>query len=189
MYKYSLLILLSFFILGCGSSTDQTKKKPPIKRYANARIAMANEILSRPDVYKLANYHLSGVSDNATALKNMQGAASGSTSARSRYAKAPGGYCYLQENMLQGMIALAKQGYRISISEIVGGGHSATSRHYLGVAYDVTHINGIKVSWNNPYYRAYMSKARALGATEVLGPGDRNHSGHLHIAWPRPAGQ
>ncbi len=150
---------------------------------------MAKAILAAPEKYKLANYHLSGVSDNATALKNVQATAAGYAAKRSSYARAPGGYCYLQENMLRGMIKLAKQGYTIAISEIAGGGHSSTSRHYLGVAYDVTHINGVKVSWNNPYFRAYMAKARALGATEVLGPGDRNHSGHLHIAWPRTDGR
>ena len=27
--------------------------------------------------------------------------------------------------------------------------------------------------------------ARAKGATEVLGPGYKGHSGHVHMAWPR----
>ncbi len=188
--KRFLLLFTTIFITGCISSTDSGTK--PYKRptqSVNTRISMAREILSQPEKFKLANYHISGVSDQATALKNMQATASGYAAKRSAYAKAPGGYCYLQESMLRGMIALSKKGYSIAISEIVGGGHSSRSRHYLGVAYDVTHINGIKVSWSNPYYRAYMAKARALGATEVLGPGDRNHSGHLHIAWPRPVGQ
>lgn len=183
MIKYSLLFLFSLFLLGCGLDSTPSVKK--ISRNVPPRVAMAQDILGNPQKYKLANYHLSGVRDSATALQNMQDAASGRMSARSSYSVAPGGYCYLQEDMLKGMISLANQGYTIAISEVAGGGHSRTSRHYLGVAYDVTHINGIKVSYSNPYYRAYMAKARALGATEVLGPGDRNHSGHLHIAWPR----
>lgn len=183
MIKNSLLLLSFFFLLGCVSDTTPSGKVIP--RNVPPRMAMAQDILANPQKYKLANYHLSGVKDRATALQNMQDAAAGRMSARSSYSVAPGGYCYLQEVMLKGMITLANQGYTIAISEIAGGGHSRTSRHYLGVAYDVTHINGIKVSYSNPYYREYMAKARALGATEVLGPGDRNHSGHLHIAWPR----
>ena len=182
MLKKSLLFSLSLFLFGCA--TDSTSSF----RVDNSRAGLARQILENPAKYKFASYHLSGVKDQATALINMQATAAGYSARRSSYAKAPGGSCYLQENMLRGMISLGRE-YSISISEVAGGGHSATSRHYLGVAYDVTHINGVKVSWSNPYYRAYMSKARALGATEVLGPGDRNHNGHLHIAWPRPAGQ
>ena len=184
MLKVISLLCCAFLLLGCGSGS----RKPAQKNHLKDRVSMAKFILSQPDKFKLANYHLSGVSDNATALKNMQDTANGSRAVRSSYAKAPGGSCYLQENMLKGMISLANQGYSISISEVVGGGHSRISRHYLGVAYDVTHINGVKVSWTNPYFREYMAKARALGATEVLGPGDKAHSGHLHIAWPRTDG-
>jgi hypothetical protein len=32
-----------------------------------------------------------------------------------------------------------------------------------------------------------MARCRALGATEVLGPGDQGHDDHIHAAWPRPA--
>ncbi len=152
-------------------------------------VRMAKEIIRRSDKFTFANYHISGVRDNATAIQNIQAAAAGYAAKRSAYGRSPGGYVRLKTNMLQGMIRLANMGYSIRVSEIVGGEHSSRSRHYLGVAYDVTHINGVKVSWNNPYYRAYMKQARALGATEVLGPGDRGHSGHLHIAWPRPSGQ
>jgi len=174
--KYSfLLCLLSVFLVGCVATPPSSTSKELAKR-----------VLAQPNKFKLANYHLSGKRDNATALKNMQATAAGYSARRSYYGKSPGGYCKLQPNMLRGMLKLADMGYSISISEIAGGSHSSNSRHYQGVAYDVTYINGIKVGWNNPYYRAYMKRARALGATEVLGPGDRGHSGHLHIAWPRP---
>lgn len=189
-----LCVLLSFFLLGCGSSQpskQSKKKKAAVKKVAKKKVSLtskqrlAKKILANPSRFKLANYHISGVKDSATALRNMRDTAAGRSARRSRYGKAPGGSCSLKNNMLRGMIALSKE-YRVSISEIAGGSHSRKSRHYQGVSYDVTHINGRKVSWNNPYYRAYMRKARKLGATEVLGPGNKGHSGHLHIAWPRP---
>ncbi len=195
MFKKALFIFISLALVSCSifqSSPEKEKekevqKKPTKPKAPNlsTRAGKAQYILARPSKFKLANYHLSGVKDQATALKNMQYTSRGQAAKRSAYSTAPGGYCYLQNNMLNGLITLGKRGYSVAISELAGGGHSRTSRHYLGVAYDVTHINGVKVSWSNPYYRDYMRIARQLGATEVLGPGDRGHSGHLHIAWPR----
>jgi len=77
----------------------------------------------------------------------------------------------------------------IRVTEFAGGSHSSRSRHYLGVAVDIDYINGVKVGYGNPYYKRYMQRARELGATEVLGPGDRNHSSHIHVAWPREGKQ
>ena len=187
MKNVTILSVLVLFLVGClDLSETVTKTKTPTEP---KRVRLAKEILARPNQFTFASYHISGVKDSATAVLNIRAAAAGYASKRSAYGRSPGGYCYLQTNMLSGMLKLADMGYSIRVSEIAGGEHSSRSRHYLGVAYDVTHINGKKVSWNNPYYRAYMRKARALGATEVLGPGDRGHSGHLHISWPRPTGQ
>jgi len=183
--QISLLCLLSFLFMGCTDQPAAAITKPK----ENPRVTMAKEIIARSDKFTFANYHISGVKDSATAQMNINAAAAGYASKRSAYGRSPGGYTYLQTNMLSGMLKLANMGYSIRVSEIAGGEHSSRSRHYLGVAYDVTHINGVKVSWNNPFYREYMRKARALGATEVLGPGDKGHSGHLHISWPRPSGQ
>lgn len=184
MKKFFCMSFMFLFLFGCVSDSN----KPYFTIQPTDRVVLASRILAMPETFKLADYHLSGVKDSATALKNMKATAAGRMARCSAYAKAPGGASYLQMNMLQGMLALAQHGYRISVSELMGGGHSRRSRHYLGVAYDVTHINGVKVSWNNPHYKRYMALARELGATEVLGPGDRAHSGHLHIAWPRPEG-
>jgi hypothetical protein len=83
------------------------------------------------------------------------------------------------------MITLS-QSWTYFVTEIAGGSHSATSRHYAGVAVDVGTINGSGVSSSNPYQSAFRSKCSSLGATEVLGPGDSGHSTHIHCAWPRP---
>ena len=71
------------------------------------------------------------------------------------------------------------------LGEIAGGSHSKNSRHYAGVALDVNVINGKRVSRLHADYQRFMKMARDLGATEVLGPGDKGHDGHVHIAWPR----
>jgi len=77
------------------------------------------------------------------------------------------------------------KGYSYRITSIAGGSHSRNSRHYVGTAFDVDMINGRKVRYGNPYFKAFLSACRAKGATEALGPGDRGHSTHAHVAWPR----
>ena len=133
----------------------------------------------------LATYHTSGVSDSATARQNIVDTANGGAARRSSYQNAPGGSVYLDTRLLNGMITLS-QSWTYFVTEIAGGSHSVTSRHYDGVAVDVGTINGSGVSSSNPYQSAFRSKCSSLGATEVLGPGDSGHSTHIHCAWPRP---
>jgi hypothetical protein len=88
--------------------------------------------------------------------------------------------------MLDGMQTLGGE-YDFSVSEIAGGVHGPTSRHYVGVAFDVTKISGDDVSASNTTVPAFKARGTALGATEVLGPGDPGHDTHVPLAWPRPA--
>lgn len=179
--RYVLLILALFSLTQCA--TEQEVKKEPVAKISE-RQALAKILLYSPNV-KLARNHVSGVQDGATSYHNMSQTAYGGAAKRSSYGKAPGGYVYLKTPMLRAMRQLVKEGYTFSVSSIAGASHSSTSRHYLGVAFDVNYINGRKVNWSNPYYRNFMNRCRQMGATEVLGPGDRGHSGHLHLAWPR----
>ena len=133
----------------------------------------------------LLTFHVSGVRDAATARQNIVDTANGGRARRSSYGTAPGGSVWLDLRMLRGMIDLSQR-WTFRVTEIAGGSHSAGSRHYAGVAIDVDMIGGRAVNSGNPYYRAFMARARALGATEVLGPGDSGHSTHVHVAWPRP---
>ena len=77
------------------------------------------------------------------------------------------------------------KGWTFHVTSIAGSSHIRTSRHYSGIAFDVNRINGVKVGAGKAYYREFMNICRARGATEVLGPGDRAHSTHVHAAWPR----
>lgn len=147
---------------------------------------LAGQILNSSDI-TLAPYHESGEEDNATARQNIRDTAAGRPASRSAYDNGPGGTVRLSPDMLRGMLQLANNhGYSFTVSEIAGGSHSPRSRHYDGVAFDVNIINGSHVSSANTWYRGLMAACRALGATEVLGPGDPGHATHVHCAWPRP---
>jgi len=87
--------------------------------------------------------------------------------------------------MLRAIKILAKEGYRFRVTVLAGASHSSKSRHYAGLAFDVDHLNGFKISDSHPYWRRFLQRCRELGATETLGPGDAGHSRHVHAAWPR----
>lgn len=129
---------------------------------------------------------VSGRNDGADARSNIADTALGKDAKRSTYGNAPGGRVALSFSLLEGLKTLSDE-FSFRLTAIVGGSHSKRSRHYLGVAMDVDTIDGQRVNKDHPRFREFMTKARALGATEVLGPGSRGHDRHLHIAWPRDA--
>jgi len=171
--------------VGC---TVSDKAQSKFRFSQNSARGVANFLLSNPNA-QFANYHVSGKRDRATALDNIQQTAAGLPAARSSYGRAPGGYVELSPQMLAAMKALAKDGYHFHVTSIAGSSHSSRSRHYLGVAFDVNKINGVPVRSGSPYWREFIRKCEAMGATETLGPGDKGHSTHIHVAWPRPPGQ
>ena len=126
----------------------------------------------------------SGSSDGADARSNIRDTAAGGAAQRSCYGNAPCGSVNLDTRMLSGMLSVANS-YSVRVTSIAGGSHSATSRHYAGISFDVDIINGQGVSSSNPYSDNVMQRCRDAGATEVLGPGDGGHSGHVHCAWSR----
>lgn len=150
---------------------------------ALSRAELARAILESTRV-ELADSHLSRVRDLATARRNVADTARGRFARRSAYGNAPGGGVRLSVRMLRGVIALAER-HTFRITEIAGGEHSERSAHYGGSALDVDMIDGRIVSATHPTHRAFMSRARALGAVEVLGPGNAGHRHHVHLAWPR----
>ena len=130
----------------------------------------------------LATTHVSGVSDNANALQNIQDTANGAQASRSQYGNAPGGVVSIDENTLQGLLDLAAT-YSFRVSEVAGGSHSSGSAHYYGLAFDIDQINGAAVNSGNPDYQALMTLAKSKGAIVVLGPGDPHHDTHVHAAY------
>lgn len=76
-----------------------------------------------------------------------------------------------------------RNSFTFRVSEIAGGSHTAGSRHHAGTAFDVDILDGQGVSAANPHVRAFMARCRALGAIEVLGPGDVGRATHIQCAW------
>lgn len=151
---------------------------------APTRAQLAERILASPSI-TLATGHISGVTDLANARQNIEDTAAGLDARRSSYGTAPGGTVVLDRRLLAALLDLAAT-YTFSVVELCGGSHNANSRHYAGVAVDVGKINGRTVGAGHPDVRAFMQRCRALGATEVLGPGNAHHDHHVHAAWPWP---
>ena len=149
-----------------------------------SRASLAQQILNNGRI-SLARSHPSGVTDNAYPYNNIRDTANGGAASRSCYGNAPCGSVYLQTSLLNGMLRLAES-YTYHVTSIAGASHGVNSRHYAGVAVDVGIINGRGVSSSHPNQSAFRSRCSALGATEVLGPGNAGHSTHIHCAWPRP---
>lgn len=175
----ALLFALAAVLSSCAPPPENTSK-----REVESAKRLAERILEHPNI-ELMKRQVSGRYDNASAYHNIVSAKLGYAAKRSSYGRAPGGYVRLDPELLRGMLTLADRGYRYRVTSIAGGSHSRRSRHYVGVAVDVDKINGVRVRHGGPHWR-FRKHARALGATETKGPGDRGHSGHVHIAWPRP---
>lgn len=168
---------------GGGSPTYVPPSSQPS---TSSRVLLAQQILDHDHILLWPHSPISSnSSDGADAHSNVSDTADGGAASRSNYTNAPGGSVNLDPRMLDGMLKLANT-YDMRITAIAGGSHSSNSRHYAGIAFDIDEINGVHVTKSNPYYRNLMQKCRDLGATEVFGPGDKDHDTHVHCAWPRP---
>ncbi|HEX6290500.1 MAG TPA: peptidoglycan-binding protein [Herpetosiphonaceae bacterium] len=154
---------------------------------ASGRAELAAQIRNNSRISLLTS-HPSGVYDpESTAYQNIVDTSNGLAAKTSSYSDVGRTYVYLSTSMLSTMDKLANTyGYTYRVTEIAGGDHSSTSRHYVGVAFDVDMINGSKFSSRTTTVSNFMQRCRDNGATEVLGPGDAGHSTHIHCAWPRP---
>ncbi|MFX4271053.1 peptidoglycan-binding protein [Propionibacteriaceae bacterium Y1685] len=92
---------------------------------------------------------------------------------------------WLSTNMLKWMRDYG-QSHSYRVTAIVGCDHSSNSRHYRGWAVDIDYADGTKISTTTAGRTVagrIKSSCQAAGATEILGPGDSGHSGHVHCAW------
>lgn len=145
------------------------------------RAQLAQQILNSNRI-SLANHHISGVVDNATAYQEMVDTAAGRSATVSAYGNAPGGSVYLGTDLLQHMLTLANS-YTYYVTELAGGSHGTTSYHYSGKTVDVGTINGQTVGWSHPNLESFKQACWNLGAVEVLGPGYPGHDHHIHCSW------
>jgi hypothetical protein len=176
------------FVADIGTDEVWSELEPPAAHLAadanETAASLARRIQQSPNIV-LARVHASGTRDNATAFENIKDTADGRPAQRSSYGNAPGGVVNLDPRMLRGMLDLAES-FRFSVSEFCGGNHNPGSRHYAGCTADINTINGQHVAAGDPFAAPFQQRCRELGATEVLGPGDRGHSTHIHAGWPRP---
>ncbi|MFB7454681.1 peptidoglycan-binding protein [Streptomyces sp. NPDC056194] len=164
-----------------GASTPAkpgtTKPKP-----ATSATALARQLLTKRGI-TYATTHSKTVDARSTAYRNIHDMAQGIGAATSANSHVGYKRVQLDPRMLKALITLHdKHHYKLQISEFVGGSHSKNSRHYRGLSFDANIINGIHVGSGAPHKKV-MKLCRDLGATEVLGPGDRGHNTHIHCAW------
>jgi hypothetical protein len=148
---------------------------------------LAKSILNTPGISLWNTLPSGNPPKGSDSLTNMQDTAEGRPAHRSDYGTAPGGTVPLGADMLEGMLRLHDEhGYSFDVSTIAGGSHSKRSRHYAGVAFDISTVNGVQVAKDDGVHDRVMAALREMGATEVLGPGNAGHDHHIHAAWPRP---
>lgn len=181
----------------CGEVQDQVQLSCP------GEIGQVGPVRERTEAYRqelglglwerfqnqridLLPVQVSGRNDGADARSNIADTAMGRQAKLSSYENAPGGRVSLSFPLLEGLTELSND-HTFRITALAGGSHSARSRHYLGVGFDIDMLDGQPITANHPGFRDFMAKAREMGATEVLGPGARGHDGHIHVSWPREA--
>lgn len=174
-------VSLSSTATGCANGTARLRDE-------SERQALGEELWKRYQDGRidLLAIQVSGRNDGADARSNIADTALGRQAKLSSYGNAPGGRVCLSFALLEGLTSLSDD-HSYRVTSLAGGSHSSRSRHYLGVSFDIDQLDGQPISKNHPGFRDFMAKARALGATEVLGPGASGHDGHIHVAWPRDA--
>ncbi|WP_237292438.1 MULTISPECIES: GH25 family lysozyme [Streptomyces] len=149
---------------------------------AGSAVALAKQLLETPGI-TFARTHSETRHNASSAYSNIVDMAAGRGALTSPGSHVGSKRVQLDPRMLRGLLTLHdKYGYRMNISEFVGGVHSKTSRHYRGLSFDVNVINGKHVGKGAPH-KAVMNLCSQLGATELRGPGDPNHDTHIHCAW------
>jgi zinc D-Ala-D-Ala carboxypeptidase len=124
--------------------------------------------------------------DGADPLNNIKDAAAGRKAKQSCHGTAPCGSVNVQPGLLNAVDLLVNQkGYRVFVTTIVGGSHSANSFHYAGRAIDIDEVNGVKILGSSAVARDFVAQCRALGAIEALGPDNdpAGHNDHIHCAF------
>ena len=164
-----------------GKHGEAARHHTPAKP-ASASARLARSILNTKGI-TYAKAHEGGTDKASLPRPNLADVANGHLAKTSPWGHKKGARVALDTRMLNGLLKLNTQHhYKFEISELVGGEHSRTSKHYAGRAIDVTWINGRHVG-KKADHRGFMNACRKLGATLVLGPGDKDHGSHVHCQW------
>ncbi|MGW1810104.1 hypothetical protein [Streptomyces sp. NPDC002078] len=160
--------------------TPARHQAPPKLASESARLARA--ILNNKGI-TYAGAHVKR-SDNASLPRqNLVDTANERKAKTSPWGHLKGARVALDKRMLNGVLKLnTVYHFKFQVSEFVGGSHTSGSKHYQGRAVDVSWINGRHVG-KHAAHRAFMAACRKLGASLVLGPGDKDHDDHVHCQW------
>ncbi|WP_234544635.1 hypothetical protein [Streptomyces shenzhenensis] len=160
--------------------TPAKHQTPPKPASESARLARA--ILNNKGI-TYAGAHLKGSDKASLPRQNLVDTANGGMARTSPWGHRQGARVALDKRMPNGVLKLNTQyHFKFEVSEFVGGSHSSRSMHYQGRAVDVTWINGRHVGKRSAH-RVFMNACRKLGASLVLGPGDKDHDTHVHCQW------
>lgn len=173
-------------VLGGSTPIDSMQPVPPRDEAYRQQLGVTLWERFQEGKIDLMPVQVSGVNDGADARSNIADTALGRQAKRSSYGNAPGGRVSLSFSLLEGLKTFSDT-HTYRVTSLVGGSHSSRSRHYLGVGFDIDMLDGLPVNADHPGFRDFLAKARAMGATEALGPGAAGHDGHIHVAWPRDA--
>ncbi|MET8563755.1 hypothetical protein ABZV75_25450 [Streptomyces flaveolus] len=164
-----------------GKQGQAARHHTPAKP-ASQSARLARSILNTKGI-TYAKAHMGRTDKASLPRQNLVDVSNGGLARTSPWGHKKGARVALDTRMLNGVLKLNTQHhYKFEISELVGGEHSRTSKHYAGRAVDVTWINGRHVG-KKADHRGFMNACRKLGATLVLGPGDKGHSTHVHCQW------
>ena len=71
----------------------------------------------------------------------------------------------------------------VHVTSMTGGKHVDNSYHYRGQAIDFVPKGGMNSMTKEDVRRLFTS--RGINIAELLGPGDKGHSDHFHVAWTK----
>ena len=167
-------------IAGSAGAAGSTGKGGQAAQAAPGNSANLAQQIAKNGNIQLAPNNVSGKDPQSSPKQNITDTAAGNKAKTSTYGDAGGEPVQLSDAMLSGMLAVGGK-LKIYITEIAGGDHSESSRHYRGYAFDVGQVNGKGISAANA--QPVKDACRAAGASEILGPGDAGHDTHVHCAW------
>lgn len=148
--------------------------------------ALAKQLLGTPGI-TFARQHSETRRSASTAHANIVDMAAGRGALTSPGSHVGSKRVQLDPRMLRALLTLHdKHGYRMNISEFVGGVHSKRSRHYRGLSFDVNVITGARARYRAPRLAAGQIRCRRRDRRRDPAPAHRPRVRRRHRRRIRP---
>ncbi len=146
------------------------------KRRANAAIAAADAAAKRgKDTRSWLDAELQGIERNRAAAEKTERERQNAASSTKRDAET------LTAMSVARMLRQSLPG--VHVTSTTGGKHVANSYHYRNQAVDFVPEGGMQSMTKADVRKLFES--RGIDIVELLGPGDKGHSDHFHVAWTK----